>query len=376
MKRFHLKENNFHTMLNYVVRVLVKGGLVVFPSDTVYGLLVDSTNEKAVVKLIEFKERPAGKPISVFVTNIRMIDTLCNVSGKQENILKEILPGPFTIVLDYKNKQSKFKLCKSLLSEQNTLGVRIPDYEPVIKLVESFKRPITATSANTVGMPAYHLTESLIKNLSIKKKTLIDLIVDAGKLPLNKPSTVIDLTRDKIKELRKGDFSVKNIKKYISESSEETKLIAKTFSKKVFKNQQKSTVLILQGELGSGKTVFIKGVGEFLGIKNVISPSFVVYYEYEIKSQKSSRFAKASRDKKVKSQKFIHGDFYYIKDDQELKDLKLDNYVNNSNILCFEWGERAGVLLDLFKSRCKVFLIKIKYLSETKRELRIGELNK
>ena len=55
MKRFHLKENNFHTMLNYVVRVLVKGGLVVFPSDTVYGLLVDSTNEKAVAKLIEFK---------------------------------------------------------------------------------------------------------------------------------------------------------------------------------------------------------------------------------------------------------------------------------------------------------------------------------
>jgi len=373
MNTIRLNKNNLNKVLSKTVHILKRGGLVVFPTDTVYGLLVDATSETAVKKLIEFKERPKGKAISVFVSKVQTINTLCQVSDKQNKILNKILPGPFTVALDYKKENSKYKINKLLLSEKNTLGIRVPDYELLNKLCQLFEKPITATSANTSGTNPYHSLASLLKNLSDKKKKTIDLIVDAGKLPLNKPSTVVDLTKDKIVELRSGDLSLENIKKHISNSAIDTKIIAKNFIKSIYKNQKKPIVIILQGELGSGKTIFTKGIGEFLGIKDIISPSFVTYYEYDLqtKSEKGK-----SKSKKQVVNKFVHGDFYYIKDEEELEDLKLTNYLNNPNILSIEWGEKGGSLIEIMKKKADVYLIQIKYLSETKRKLIIGKLNK
>ena len=388
MNSLSLNKNNLLTVLRKTVAILKKGGLVIFPSDTVYGLLVDSTNQKAVEKLIEFKERPKGKPISVFVSKVRTIDTLCKLNNKQKKILDEIFPGPFTVVLDYKNNK-KFNINKLLLSEKNTLGVRIPDFEPVNKLVEYFGKPITATSANTSGTNPYYSIVTLLKNLSDKKKRLIDLLVDAGKLQLNKPSTVVDLTADKVVELRSWDLSLKNVKKYVSNSATDTKKIAVKFIKDAIINQKKPIVAILQGELGSGKTIFTKGAGEYLGIKDIISPSFVTYYEYEILCQKyhSGKSKQAFTPGVIAvlnqrghprgvSNKFVHADFYYIKDDDEIKDLKLENYLDDKNILFIEWGEKGGAFVDEIKKRAEIYLINIKYLSQIKREIKIGKLNK
>ena len=135
MNIIKLEKNNLNQVIRRTIKILKKRGLVIFPSDTVYGLLVDATNEKAVEKLIEFKERPKGKPISIFVTNVRTIVTLCKVDLRQKNILNKILPGPFTAVLDYKSNK-KFNINKLLLSEKNTLGVRVPDFEHINKLIQ------------------------------------------------------------------------------------------------------------------------------------------------------------------------------------------------------------------------------------------------
>jgi tRNA A37 threonylcarbamoyladenosine biosynthesis protein TsaE len=76
------------------------------------------------------------------------------------------------------------------------------------------------------------------------------------------------------------------------------------------------------------------------------------------------------------SHKFVHADFYYIKDDDEIKDLKLENYLDDKNILFIEWGEKGGAFVDEIKKRAEIYLINIKYLSQIKREIKIGKLNK
>src|SRR3989338_6312423 len=98
MRLIKLSRESKKKVISQTLKVLRDGGLVVFPSDTVYALLADAANEKAVNKLILFKQRPAGKPISVFIPNVQTIGTLCKLNISQKNILSNILPGPFTVV--------------------------------------------------------------------------------------------------------------------------------------------------------------------------------------------------------------------------------------------------------------------------------------
>ena len=217
--------------INKAVNILLEGGLIIFPSDTVYGALVDATNENAVKKLIEFKTRPPGKPISVFVSGFEMIRKLVNINNKQLKILNEILPGPFTVVL-----RSKGKVCRLLESEKKSLGIRYPIFRNIEDLVKRFGKPVTATSANLSGDAPHYSIETMFKQLPSSKKKLIDLVVDAGKLPRNKLSTVVDLTQSKIKILRQGEIGFKNVNNYISKSPNQTKKISQYLIKKHLKS--------------------------------------------------------------------------------------------------------------------------------------------
>jgi len=349
MKIIKLDDKN---VIEKTVEVLQQGGLVVFPSDTVYGLLVDAYNEKAVKKLIAFKNRPPGKPISVFVDWNFLYD-LVLVSEKQKELLKNILPGPFTVVL-----KSKGKVCPLLESEKKTLGVRIPDYQLVNSLVKKFKRPITATSANLSGKSPHYSIESLLKQLPESKKKLIDLIVDAGKLPRNKPSTVIDLVEENIKILRRGDIVFTQVDTYLSRSEKETKKIAKfVLNKLLEKDFEKPLVFIIEGEIGVGKTVFVKGMGEFLGIKEIVSPTFVVMYEYEVE--------------KSKVDKLIHLDLYNVEEKEEFEYLKIGEHLASGNLLAIEWGEKVGEIFDLLKEKGEIVYIKMIYESEKERLIEV-----
>src|SRR3989344_7756249 len=271
-----LNQSNISTIISEVIKVLGVGGLVVFPSDTVYGLLVDAKNKDGVTKLLAFKDRPPGKAVSVFMPSFESIAAFVTVTQEQKNTLEHILPGPYTVALP-----SKRILDKRLESERGTLGIRLPHYEPVTQLVAAYGSPVTATSANMAGRSPHYSIDSLLHQLSQTKKDMINLIVDAGRLPRNKPSTVIDLSGDTIQTLRGGDIPFQNVQSFTSISLEQTQQIGRTLISHQAYNA-KPIVIILTGDLGAGKTEMTRGIASNFDIENIVSPTYVVYYEYKI----------------------------------------------------------------------------------------------
>ena len=227
MKVLEIK-GNYKKVIEKTVKVLKSGGLVVFPSDTVYILAVDPTNEKAVEKLLTFKNRWAGRAISVAVLDEKMAMDYVKLNENGKNIYANLLPGPFTIV-----SNGKHKLIKGIEAENGTLGIRIPDNKYISDLIKLFGKPVTATSANLSGRTPNYSIVSFLRPLSNKKKEMIDLVVNAGKLPRNKPSTVIDVTEAELKILRRGDLITgSKIQTLISKSEKETEKIAEFLLKK------------------------------------------------------------------------------------------------------------------------------------------------
>ena len=339
----NVQQKDKDSVIKKACEILSAGGLIVFPSDTVYGLLVDAANEEAVKKLIQFKNRPIGKAISVFVVDMKMLNSVVELPSQKSDLLHHLLPGPFTVVLE-----SKHTVSKLLESEKGTLGVRIPNYEFVHELVVAYGKPVTATSANLGGKSPHYSVGSLLNQLPSSKKELIDLIVDAGNLYRNKPSTVVDLTQQRVKILRQGDIVFEKSDEYISKTPSQTEKIGQFIvEQSIKKNTGKPVVFILQGDLGSGKTVLTKGIGSYLGIEKIVSPTFVVYYEYETNS--------------TNYKKFIHADLYNIEESDEFKHLGLEEYLKPGNIMVIEWGEKLGDIYNTFKEKSHIVHININY---------------
>lgn len=338
------------------IETLQSGGLVVFPTDTVYGLLCDASNNEAVEKLISFKERPAGKPISIFVSDLEMAKKYVQIDEETVRRLQTFLPGPYTLVL-----RTKHKLPQQLESENGTLAIRIPDNKRIIDLVKTFGKPLTATSANLAGRTPHYSLSSFHKQVSQGRVKLINLMVDGGELPHHKPSTVIDFTTSDLKVLRMGDGSVSDERHVVSTSEDETKKIAKYMLEQAkIESPGKPIVFILKGDLGAGKTVFAKGLGEALGISNIISPTFVVYYEYDIPNAI------------IPKSKFIHVDLYNVGDKEEFKHLGLENYLKDGTIMCIEWGEKVAEIISEIVTKAYPIYIHIKHIDEVNREIAIS----
>src|SRR3989339_1425688 len=143
MQRVKLTQDNLKEVLTKTKMVLEKDGLVVFPSDTVYGLAVNANSKSAVGKLLEFKERPANKAVSIAAADLDNAQKFVEISPKEERVLSTLLPGKFTIVLP-----SKHKVDSRLEAEDKTLGIRLPDYFFTKALSQGVSFPYTATSAN------------------------------------------------------------------------------------------------------------------------------------------------------------------------------------------------------------------------------------
>lgn len=353
MKRLKTKGQSTESIIDQAVKILKNDGVVVFPSDTVYGLLVDATSSAAVEKLISIKSRPAGRAISVFMSDFAMIGEYVETNHDQINMLKSLLPGPYTIVLP-----SKHNVSPLLESEQGSLGVRLPHYKLITDLAARYGKPLTATSANVSGKSSCYLPDAFLNQLSSKKSELVDLIVDAGSLPRNKPSTVIDLTTLDIKILRQGDADLKSAQSFVSELEDETKKIAKDIFQKSQKHlANKSLIFILEGDLGAGKTVFVKGIGETLGVDRIISPTFVIYYEYDVAGQATNTL--------------VHADFYNIQEESEFEHLGLEKYLKPRVVICIEWGEKSGSVYEVFKKKGHIVHIKIGHVDKKTRKIEV-----
>jgi L-threonylcarbamoyladenylate synthase len=356
MKIIKLTKNNLSVAIKECRKTLQNDGLVVFPSDTVYGLALNAKSQTAVQKLFDFKDRPVGKSVSVIVKDMTTLQNIVKTTPAQIKVIKTLLPGPFTIVLPSKNK-----LAKGLEAENNTLGVRIPNNKFTQALSKSLDYPITATSANIHLKGPHYSISAFLKTLSNKKKAMIDLIIDQGKLPHNPPSTVLDMSQSSLKTLRKGFLNIEKIIERITTSETQTKNVAKKILEMYLPGiQEKALVFVLIGNLGSGKTVFAKGLGDSLGIPNIVSPTYVTYYEYQ------------PENNTVK--KFHHFDLYNVDNSQDLEVLNIKALVKKNEVLAIEWGEKLGSVFEKMKSgNSELLLI---YLSEASPSKRLIEVFK
>lgn len=189
-------------------KVIKEGGVIVFPTDTVYGLFCDAENEKAVEKLFKIKKRPKGKPISIFVKNIKMAKEFVIINKKQERFFKKVWPGAVTAVL-----KPKKNLPLNISQDKNTIGLRIPDHKLTLKLIKKINIPLAQSSANISGKPASTKIRDILKQFK-NKKNQPDLILDAGNLKISEASTVVDLTGSRLKILRAGPVGKEELMKY------------------------------------------------------------------------------------------------------------------------------------------------------------------
>lgn len=324
---------NYTSTLAACAKEIRAGHLVIFPSDTVYILAVDPTNQTAVNLLLSFKNRWTGKAISIAVSDIKMAQKFVKLSPSTKNLYQQLLPGPFTIV-----SPGLHQVATGIEAENGSLGIRLPDSKYILDLVKLLKKPITATSANLSGRTPNYSVDSFLRPLSQKKKDLISLIVDAGKLPKNKPSTVIDALSPEIKILRRGDLISTSAQSLISKSENETGKIAEFLLKKVQKlGNKKPIVFSLTGDLGCGKTVFSRALGKKLGVtKKILSPTFVIYNQYPL-------------TKGFKT--FLHFDLYRLSTQRDFDDLSFLDHFLPGSIACIEWPENMG--LSLYKKLTK-----------------------
>lgn len=168
------------------------GKVLVCPTDTVYGLICNGTYKKAVNRLFKIKKRSKGKPIPVFVKDIKMAEKIAKINPEQKKFLKKIWPGAVTVVLKRKGK--------------NTIGIRIPRHKFVLNLLKEVNRPLAETSANISGKTTPTKIKEVLKQFK-NQKYQPDLAIDAGNLKKSRSSTVIDLTGKRIKVLRNGFLS-------------------------------------------------------------------------------------------------------------------------------------------------------------------------
>lgn len=179
------------------VRILKKGGIIVFPTDTVYGMGGDATNEKVAERIYEIKQRE-GKPLAVIMSGLDMIMKWCELYEESGKIIMEYLPGPYTFIL-------KLKKGKTLACQKEKIGVRVPNHFFLRKLVENFGKPIIATSANISGEKDAICFEEIDKRIL----KAMDLGIDGGKTVLEQASTVVDLVDRKILRKGAGEFAFK-----------------------------------------------------------------------------------------------------------------------------------------------------------------------
>lgn len=193
MKIFKISpENPDMDLINEAIDIMAGGGIILYPTDTVYGLGANIFNNDAVEKIYEIKNRDQSKPLSVLVQDIESLELIADLNRQSREIVNEWLPGPFTFILNKKKAVSPY------VSASTKVGVRIPDYKIARLLAGLF--PITTTSANLTNEDTLSNPQDILKQIGDG----VDLVIDVGPLDKAKPSTVIDLSSSKPVLVRNG----------------------------------------------------------------------------------------------------------------------------------------------------------------------------
>ncbi len=180
-----------------------QGEVVVYPTETIYGLAADATNEDAIRRVFEMKGRLPDVPIPVIVADMGMLkDVVKQINTMAKRLMEAFWPGPLTMVFD-----AAPSLSELLTGGTSSIGVRIPSSEIALDLVYSAGGPITATSANASGAEPPSDPRDVASQLTQRPA----MVIDAGELEYAEPSTVVDIRAETIRVLRDGAIPQESI---------------------------------------------------------------------------------------------------------------------------------------------------------------------
>ncbi len=198
MKHITVSKKNWNDVLRESVRVLRRGGVVVYPTETSYALGADATKKRSVRKVFHIKGRERTKLLSVLVANKIMIRRYAKFTATAKRLWDAFLPGPLTIIIPGRRG--------------GTMGIRLSTHPFAALLVKSLGHPITATSANISGASPIHNANDILSIFSGRLHKP-NFVIDAGILPKHSASTVVDCTGQSVQLLRKGPITATQIKK-------------------------------------------------------------------------------------------------------------------------------------------------------------------
>jgi len=185
--------------IGLAAQLIINGNIIIYSTDTLYGFGVDATNSKAIKKLNKIKKRI--QPYSIIVSSLNMLKKYVNINNCIETELKKIFPGPFTAIL----KKSDNNLSDLVTNNLSTVGIRIPDFNPILKIVDKINKPIITTSVNYHG-------ESSLNKLELIKNSFSDINIFTDQNDKKSiGSTIIDFSSKPFEVLRQGDGVYENI---------------------------------------------------------------------------------------------------------------------------------------------------------------------
>ena len=197
-----------YSKLNYFANLIKNGEIVIFPTETVYGIGTNGLDEKAVKKLYQIKQRPLNKPISLLVNSFDMINSIAkDITELEMSIMKKFFPGPLTIILNKKNIVPDITT-----SGLNKVGIRMPANKIALNLIEHAGIPIATSSANISDKPTQNNLHDIMKDFYGK----VDYFIDDGPSKIGLSSTVVEVIDGFPHILREGTISEEEIMKFIT----------------------------------------------------------------------------------------------------------------------------------------------------------------
>lgn len=208
MKRIVFKEDNID--LEIIKNRLINDGVIIYPTDTVYGVGASIDSLKGLCKIYEIKERDFKSPLIALLSKVEYVEKIAVIDEEKKTIIEKLAnrfwPGALTVILNKKETVPDI-----IVSGGKTIGVRIPDLKLAQEIIESIGGILPTTSANISG----EKTPRSFEELSEEFKKRVDIVVDGGKSPLGMESTILDLTKTFPKILREGAIKKETIEEVI-----------------------------------------------------------------------------------------------------------------------------------------------------------------
>lgn len=191
-----------------IVNIIKQDGIIVFPTETVYGIGGNALSEDVIKKIYNIKKRPQDKALNILVKNKEEIERYAYISNIiEKKIIDNFMPGPITIIL----KKKKSEISDLLTANNDTIGIRIPNNNIIKRILEECNLPLAAPSANISGKPSSIKLEDIKEDFDNK----VEAFIDGGVCKQSMSSTIVKVIDGKVKILREGVISIDNINEKI-----------------------------------------------------------------------------------------------------------------------------------------------------------------